>query len=136
TRALLYIPPARYNPANDQCGPASGDLLLPQGASRLQQRVRASDSVARLGGDEFVVLLRRVDDAASALAIADDLCFALRPPFQLQGHAVTISASIGIALYPEHGSSETALTKHADAAMYAAKERGSDCAVLSSSRSS
>jgi diguanylate cyclase (GGDEF)-like protein len=128
--ALLFIDLDQFKPVNDQHGHASGDLLLQHVADRLQRCVRASDSVARIGGDEFVVLLRTVDNAASAMAIAENICEALRPEFVLGGHSARISASVGVALYPEHGASETELTKHADAAMYVAKERGSDCAVL------
>ena len=128
--ALLFIDLDKFKPVNDQLGHGSGDRLLQQVAERLQHRVRASDSVARIGGDEFVVLLRTIDGTASALAIAEELGAALRPPFQLERHRAEISASIGIAVYPDHGDDEATLTKNADAAMYAAKQRGGDCAVL------
>lgn len=124
--AVLFIDLDKFKPVNDQLGHHAGDLLLKEVALRMSKSVRASDSVARVGGDEFVVLLRGVDDAAGAHAISDKLCAALRPPFLLGEHQVTISASVGVALYPDHGDDELSLSRHADAAMYAAKHTGGD----------
>jgi diguanylate cyclase (GGDEF)-like protein len=86
--------------------------------------------VARIGGDEFIVLLRHVGSAHAALAMGDKLCAALRPGYQIDGHHIDISASIGIAVYPEHGADQAALAKHADSAMYAAKKAGRDRSAL------
>ncbi|MBJ7311718.1 diguanylate cyclase [Rugamonas sp. CCM 8940] len=122
--ALLFIDLDGFKPVNDSLGHGVGDLLLKEVAQRLLHGVRHSDSVARLGGDEFVVLLRTVGTAGDALAMADKLCAALRPSYLLDGHRIDISASIGIALYPEHGADQTELTKNADSAMYAAKKNG------------
>ncbi|SFL82316.1 GGDEF domain-containing protein [Rugamonas rubra] len=128
--ALLFIDLDGFKPVNDQFGHGVGDLLLKEVAQRLLRSVRHSDSVARIGGDEFVVLLRHVGSAHAALAMGDKLCAALRPGYQIDGHHIDISASIGIAVYPEHGADQTALSKHADSAMYAAKKAGRDRGAL------
>lgn len=82
-------------------------------------------SVARIGGDEFVVvLLRSVSDAENALAVAEKIRHSLYQPFHLAGHKLEISASIGVALYPEHGADDLSLSQNADSAMYQAKAAG------------
>lgn len=128
--AVLFIDLDGFKPVNDSLGHGTGDLLLTEVAQRLLQCVRGSDSVARIGGDEFVVLLRTVETGANALALGEKICLALRPPFLIDGYSIAITASIGVAIYPDHGSSETELTKHADYAMYAAKSAGRDRSVL------
>jgi diguanylate cyclase (GGDEF)-like protein/PAS domain S-box-containing protein len=128
--ALLFIDLDKFKPVNDKLGHQAGDLLLQQAAQRMYACVRESDSVARIGGDEFVVLLRAVDSLDGALAAGEKLCQALRPEFRILGHNVHISASIGIAVWPDHGDDEISLSQHADSAMYAAKESGSDRAHL------
>lgn len=125
--ALLFIDLDKFKPVNDDFGHAVGDELLQAVAQRLQTCVRESDTVARVGGDEFVVLLSVIEAAPDASAVARKIHDALIAPFVLsQGQSVTISSSTGIALYPEHGSDETELTQHADAAMYQAKAAGRD----------
>ncbi len=129
--ALLYIDLDRFKPVNDEFGHAAGDELLLAVAQRLRLCVRESDTVARVGGDEFVVLLPVLEKAAQALAVAQKIHAALVQPFALSdGLVVTISSSIGIAMYPEHGSAEAELTEHADAAMYQAKAAGRDQFVM------
>jgi diguanylate cyclase (GGDEF)-like protein len=103
-----------------------GDELLQQVAARMQACVRESDTVARIGGDEFIVLLRTVDDASHAISVAEKIRAALGQPFALAGQSLTISCSIGIALYPEHGQDGVELSKNADIAMYQAKDHGRD----------
>jgi diguanylate cyclase (GGDEF)-like protein/PAS domain S-box-containing protein len=129
--ALLFIDLDKFKPVNDDFGHAMGDELLLVVAQRLQTCVRESDTVARVGGDEFVVLLPVIEVAPDALAVAQKIHDALVQPFTLStGLTVSISSSAGIAIYPEHGSSEAELTQHADAAMYQAKEAGRDRFVV------
>ncbi len=129
--ALIYLDLDKFKPVNDTLGHDIGDLLLKAVALRLLDVVRESDTVARLGGDEFVVILPALHDAsADALAIAEKILHALQQPFDLGAHTVQIGSSLGIACYPEHGSDEFTLTKHADLAMYRAKQNGRNNAQL------
>ncbi|MHB1430200.1 MAG: diguanylate cyclase domain-containing protein, partial [Rhodocyclaceae bacterium] len=122
--AVLFFDLDRFKPVNDQLGHDVGDLLLQQVAQRVLACVRESDTVARLGGDEFVVLLTEIEEEANALAVGRKILDALQRPFDPLGHVVTIGASIGVAVFPEHGGDETALLKNADIAMYKAKACG------------
>ena len=122
--AVLFIDLDRFKPVNDAWGHRVGDLLLQAVAERLRQRVRSADTLGRLGGDEFVVLLSDLASAEDASQVAEDLRQALAQPFAIEGHELAISASIGIALYPEHGATVDELTSHADGVMYRAKEDG------------
>lgn len=128
--ALLYFDLDKFKPVNDCCGHEVGDLLLQAVARRVVNSVRASDTVARVGGDEFVVLLTSVEDAHDALTVAEKIRKELARPFAVAGHSFDISGSIGVALYPDHGADEAALTRKADEAMYQAKAVGRDRAVL------
>jgi diguanylate cyclase (GGDEF)-like protein len=93
--------------------------------------VRESDTVARVGGDEFVLLLPVISNVIDAVLVAEKVHAVLRQTFDLSGAvSVSISSSAGIAIYPEHGVDEAALTQHADAAMYAAKLAGRDRFVV------
>lgn len=125
--AELFIDLDRFKPVNDELGHAVGDQLLSEVALRLRRCLRESDTVARVGGDEFVVLLPVVGGSTDAIAVAEKILYALNQDFELAGQRVNIGASIGVALYPEHGSSEELLTKSADAAMYRAKSEGRNC---------
>ncbi|MDC8760677.1 diguanylate cyclase domain-containing protein [Janthinobacterium fluminis] len=124
--ALLFIDLDLFKPVNDQLGHRTGDLLLQDVAQRLLDCVRESDSAARVGGDEFVVLLRSIDNAEAALGVAEKIRHSLSRPYLVASHALRISASIGVALFPEHGGDEIELSKHADIAMYRAKRAGHD----------
>jgi diguanylate cyclase (GGDEF)-like protein len=121
----LFIDLDHFKTLNDTLGHSEGDKLLRMVAGRLQSSVRASDTVGRLGGDEFTVLLTGISDIDAALRIAEKIRENLEMPYELgaQGAFVT-SASIGVALYPDHGSDETALSKSADSAMYLSKKKG------------
>ena len=121
--AILYIDLDRFKPVNDTLGHSAGDLLLQQVAQRLKENLRALDTVGRIGGDEFMVLLGEIANEAAALAVADKLCQALETPFLLGSTSVTISASIGAALYPVHGRDFDSLSNAADQAMYAIKAK-------------
>jgi diguanylate cyclase (GGDEF)-like protein/PAS domain S-box-containing protein len=121
---LLFIDLDEFKPINDTLGHAMGDALLQKAAQRMSGCVRHSDTVARLGGDEFVVLLPVVEGPADALAVAEKIRHALHEAFELDGHVVQISASMGVAIFPDHGVDELALTHSADVAMYAVKAHG------------
>jgi diguanylate cyclase (GGDEF)-like protein/PAS domain S-box-containing protein len=127
--ALMFLDLDKFKPVNDTLGHNVGDLLLKEVAQRIQCCVRESDTVARVGGDEFVVLLPSIDDAHAARMVAQKILSTLEQPFQLSNHQLHISASIGIAIYPEHGEDEHLLTKSADQAMYAAKHGGGSALV-------
>ncbi len=122
--AILQIDLDRFKEVNDQYGHHEGDALLIEVARRLSAVVRDVDLVARLGGDEFAVLLVDDVDPANAEAVATRIADALEQPIELVDHEVTIEASVGIALYPEHGHDPETLLQRADRAMYAAKRSG------------
>ncbi len=124
--ALIYIDIDRFKDVNDTLGHAAGDELLRYVAVRLRERVRGSDTVARLGGDEFTLILGRVGEPDTLSSIAEELNQKLAEPVHLTSGQVQLSASIGIAVYPEDGSDAQALLQHADLAMYRAKESGRD----------
>jgi diguanylate cyclase (GGDEF)-like protein/PAS domain S-box-containing protein len=121
---LLYMDLDGFKQVNDRHGHASGDLMLQQAAHRIRRCVRQSDTVARLGGDEFVALLYGVTDVDQATAVAEKIRRSLELPFELDGTIVQITASIGIAHYPDDGQDKQSLLHHADNAMYAAKRQG------------
>jgi diguanylate cyclase (GGDEF)-like protein/PAS domain S-box-containing protein len=127
--ALMFIDLDKFKPVNDTLGHHVGDLLLKAVAQRLNECVRReSDTVGRLGGDEFVVMLPEIESSSDVLQVAEKILLALNKPFEMGPlkHVIQISSSIGIALFPEHGDDESGLLKSADAAMYRAKEAGSN----------
>jgi diguanylate cyclase (GGDEF)-like protein/PAS domain S-box-containing protein len=128
--ALMFIDLDQFKPVNDTYGHAIGDLLLKEAAQRIQDCLRESDTAARIGGDEFVVLLPSIEAAQDAVPVAEKIRNALVRPFEIAGHTLNISSSIGVSVYPEHGSDEKLLVKHADIAMYHAKKNGRNNAKL------
>ena len=124
--AVLVVDLDRFKLINDSLGHRAGDELLREVALRLKSAVRAVDTTARVGGDEFVVLLDGPLTQAEALEIGTRAIKAMEPSLRLLGIDVHISASIGIAFYPRDGTSVDTLLARADAAMYSAKERGSN----------
>ncbi|HET6466559.1 MAG TPA: EAL domain-containing protein, partial [Nitrospiria bacterium] len=126
--ALLLMDLDQFKEINDTLGHHRGDLLLQQVGSRLQGALRPSDVVARLGGDEFAVMLP-LSGSGDAVLVAQKVMKALEPPFMIEGLPVAVEASIGIALYPEHGANPDSLVQRADVAMYAAKQTGSGYVV-------
>jgi diguanylate cyclase (GGDEF)-like protein/PAS domain S-box-containing protein len=128
--ALMFLDLDKFKPINDNYGHDVGDLLLIAAAQRMLTCVRDSDTVSRAGGDEFVLMLPGIETEQEAMQVAEKLLVALSAPFELAGHTLAISASIGIALYPEHGQIEKILNKHADIAMYYAKGKGRNRAQL------
>jgi len=121
--ALLFIDLNKFKQVNDEHGHACGDLLLREVAHRLKHCVRESDTVARLGGDEFVVIVEEVLVADDALQIVGKIHQVLAAPMLLAtGLGLAITASVGVAHYPEHGADIEQLMRYADQAMYAAKQ--------------
>jgi diguanylate cyclase (GGDEF)-like protein len=135
--ALLFFDLDGFKRVNDTLGHATGDALLRAVSDRLHGTLRLGDIVARLppsagaalhfarlGGDEFTVILPRLEDPGTAEQVAHRILAALAPPFAINGHQIAVTASIGIAHYPDHGVDAATLLKHADTAMYHAKSRG------------
>jgi diguanylate cyclase (GGDEF)-like protein len=120
--ALLLIDLDRFKEVNDTLSHHYGDQLLIQVGQRLQDALRQVDTVARLGGDEFAVLLPRIETGEGAVMVAKKLQAALEEPFVLEGLTLDVEASIGVAIYPDHGNNPEELLQRADIAMYAAKE--------------
>ncbi|MGJ7489787.1 diguanylate cyclase domain-containing protein [Variovorax sp. ZT4R33] len=129
--ALLYIDLDGFKQVNDSLGHAAGDRLLQETAARLRGGVGPAGMVGRIGGDEFLVLLDGDPRADQAQAIAEQLRTRLGQPVTLADRDVTVSPSIGIALYPEQGGDFKQLIRYADEAMYAAKKSGGNRAQLS-----
>ena len=121
--ALLYIDLDGFKAVNDTHGHKAGDDLLVQVGERLTGILRKSDTVARLGGDEFAVILTEADEEA-AIRVGGKIIEELGRPFSLSAVDVTIGASVGVAVYPDHENSQEALIKSADQAMYESKARG------------
>ncbi|MGA7802706.1 MAG: EAL domain-containing protein, partial [Gammaproteobacteria bacterium] len=122
--ALLFLDLDRFKNVNDSLGHAVGDRLLVQVAERLATHMRAEDTLARLGGDEFTVLLEDLDNAEQAATVARKLHQALTESFHIDAREIFVAGSVGISLYPGDGEDVDTLMKHADAAMYRAKELG------------
>ncbi|QEL66413.1 hypothetical protein OTERR_29370 [Oryzomicrobium terrae] len=122
--AVLLIDLDRFKPVNDQYGHAVGDALLSAVATRLTALVRGSDTVARLGGDEFILLLEDVHYREDVERLASGVVASLSAPFEVEGLRLLVGASVGIAIYPEHGEDAQTLIQRADQAMYAAKNGG------------
>ncbi len=122
--AVLFLDLDRFKNINDSFGHPVGDLLLKLVAARLVQDVREEDTVSRFGGDEFAVLIEEVNSADDVAKVADKLITSLTRPFNLKGRETFITASIGIALYPDDGHNASKLLRNADAALYVAKDGG------------
>jgi diguanylate cyclase (GGDEF)-like protein/PAS domain S-box-containing protein len=124
--AVLFLDIDRFKHINDSLGHAIGDRLLQSVAQRLLACVRRSDTVSRQGGDEFVILLPEVAHADDAAAIADVILLALSTPHHIAKHDLHVTASVGIATYPDDGTDAETLMQNADLAMYDAKDSGRD----------
>ena len=122
--AILFIDLDRFKTVNDNFGHHMGDALLRDIGERISRPLRSSDIVARLGGDEFVVLLHKIKDRHRARKVAGWILERLSTPIYLKQHEFLISASIGVSIFGEDAHDEETLMKHADTAMYAAKEAG------------
>ncbi len=124
--AICFVDLDRFKNVNDTLGHAAGDELIRAVSRRIAGTMRDGDTLARLGGDEFLVLLPRIAGSDDALAAAERLVGGLTDPFAVAEREVYVSASVGIACYPDHGSDLDELLRHADAAMYAVKSEGRD----------
>ncbi len=113
-----------FKPINDTYGHAAGDLLLVEAASRIRQHLRQEDTVARFGGDEFVLLIGNADSKEELLQAIQRLQLAIGKPYSIEGEDVSLSCSIGLALYPEDDADADTLLRHADQAMFLAKQAG------------
>ncbi|MGB3640245.1 MAG: CHASE2 domain-containing protein [Rivularia sp. (in: cyanobacteria)] len=122
--ALLFVDLDGFKQVNDSLGHKMGDLLLVTVAQRLSNCLRGSDTVSRLGGDEFTIILRKIPQPQLAAKIADKILKTITEPIALESHNATVSASIGISIYPDTADNCEILLKQADAAMYRAKHLG------------
>jgi diguanylate cyclase (GGDEF)-like protein len=127
--AVCYLDLDNFKPINDLLGHAAGDRFLIEITRRLQQGLRAADTLARLGGDEFVLLLADLSHEDEWQPVLQRMLEALRQPVQIDGHAVASSASVGVVLFPaapDDPADPDTLLRHADQAMYQAKQEGRD----------
>ncbi len=121
---VVYLDLDQFKPVNDRYGHASGDNLLQAVAQRLSETVRKTDTVSRIGGDEFIICLEQINSPEEALAATAKIAATLRLPFSILGRQLALSASIGVAVYPDHGEDLETLLRRADLAMYHAKRTG------------
>lgn len=122
--ALLYVDLDGFKLVNDSLGHSIGDILLGQVAERLRSRIRRSDTLARLGGDEFTVVLTKLHCREESELVAKSLLEVLATTFLIEGHEISISASIGVSIFPDNSDDASLLLQQADSAMYAAKRNG------------
>jgi diguanylate cyclase (GGDEF)-like protein/PAS domain S-box-containing protein len=122
--AVMVLDLDGFKNVNDSLGHPAGDLLLQKIAGRLQESLRQEDTVARMGGDEFAIIVESLGPGADPGKIAEKMIQVVSAPVDLQGHGALVTASVGIALYPDDGPDATALLKAADTAMYASKQAG------------
>jgi len=122
--AVLFLDLDRFKVVNDTLGHSVGDELLKQVGIRLKSCLREGDTVARLGGDEFIVLLPNVESAKVASVVGQKLLDAIKSAFMVEGNEIFVTCSIGIALYPEDGTTADELIKNSDTAMYFTKDKG------------
>lgn len=122
--AIICLDLDRFKHINDTYGHTAGDSCLKEVASRLRQRLRSVDTAARTGGEEFVIVLDDVGNVFDAERVANDLLFTLSGPYTFEGKKIQLTASIGIALFPDDGEDAAILWSMADAAMYRAKQGG------------
>ena len=122
--AVVFIDLDHFKHVNDTLGHGIGDQLLIDVAARIKEHFRDGDTVARIGGDEFIVLMENVGDVQDVVRACEKVVEAFGDPFNIEGQAFHMSLSAGVSLYPRDGDDVEELVKHADSAMYVAKERG------------
>ncbi|EMJ4842155.1 TPA: diguanylate cyclase [Morganella morganii] len=131
--AIMFIDLNKFKDINDHFGHTVGDLLLKEVASRMRHAVRDTDKVYRRSGDEFIILLQGIKEKNNTLYIAKKIHNSLKNPFYFEGHKISISCSIGISIYPDHGNNSLTLVINADSAMYQAKAMGAAKTVIHTS---
>lgn len=127
--ALMTVDLDRFKQINDMLGHQTGDLVLQEIAGRMRRLLRQSDTVARVGGDEFLLLLPTASSSEQAAVAATKILQALNEPLMISGQSIDIGASIGVAVFPEHGEDSATLLRHSDSAMYVAKRSQSGYTV-------
>ena len=120
-----------FKDVNDTYGHDVGDLLLKEVARRIRQAIGDEDMAARMGGDELTIILARVEGANGAVQVAQRLQTSLNQPFFIDRHAISVSSSVGISIFPDHSIEEQVLITKADHAMYEAKNAGKNTYRLS-----
>jgi diguanylate cyclase (GGDEF)-like protein len=122
--AMLFLDLDRFKNVNDSLGHSVGDLLLINVAQRLKQCIQESDTIARFGGDEFIIVLSKIDSVEDVVVITEQISNVLSTPMRLDGKDHFVSTSIGIAIFPDNGTTSEELLRNADTAMYRAKNSG------------
>ena len=122
--AVLFLDLDNFKSINDTLGHPVGDTLLKVVATRLQSCVRTSDTISRQGGDEFLIVLSNVNTTTDITIILENIMKELSVPYQISDHELSLSVSVGISIFPEDGNEPDTLSKHADIAMYSAKDAG------------
>jgi diguanylate cyclase (GGDEF)-like protein/PAS domain S-box-containing protein len=127
---VLLLDLDHFKVINDSLGHEAGDQLLVSVANRLNGVIRANKVLARFGGDEFIILIPNILSVDEAFEVSEEIVETMKEPFSIYGQKFTISPSIGISLYPDHGTDMETLIKNADLAMYHSKEKGRNCYSL------
>ena len=122
--AIIFLDLDGFKTINDSMGHSIGDEVLKVIAMRIKNVIRECDTISRQGGDEFLIVLSEINEVQDVIIVLEKLLYKFEKPFDINGYSLSTSASIGVALYPEHGDSFEALLQNADAAMYKAKENG------------
>lgn len=128
--AVVFLDLDRFKTVNDSLGHSVGDGLLIEAARRLQECLSGEDTVSRMGGDEFTAIIADAHDSDVAMRSANRILDALKDPFEIDGHWIYVTASIGVAFYPDDGDRADVLLRNADAAMYEAKDPGTPPVVI------
>ncbi len=124
--AVVFLDLDHFKEINDSLGHSAGDRLLSAVAARLREQIRESDLIARLGGDEFVIILSKISNTAPVAVVLEKIRLVLAQPFLLESYELSVTASMGVSVYPTDGGDRELLLRNADAAMYHAKNEGRD----------
>jgi diguanylate cyclase (GGDEF)-like protein len=124
--AVIFLDLDDFKAVNDSFGHGAGDQMLRVVAQRLTDGVRGEDTVARLGGDEFILVIEELSSVEGVRGIVGKLIDTVAQPIAFEGREMRIATSVGISIYPDDGADPEELIKHADAAMYVAKEKGNN----------
>lgn len=124
--AVVFLDIDSFKNINDSLGHQAGDRLLVITARRLLESLREEDNIGRIGGDEFLIVMEDIDSPGDVTTVAEKIISTLRQPIELNGQELSVSASLGISIYPDDGKTTQLLMSNADAAMYSAKEQGRD----------